>query len=639
LGLRLFGFRNLVLALVLVLTAALAWREETSLDFGFHLAAGRYILEHRSWPETDPFTYANSDKPYIDMNGLTQVALALAERGGGLAGVGLLRTVLVLATTGVLWAHARRRGARSPALLLFGFTLAVLAWEQRFFARPELATYLLLALELLLLRRHAEDGKARWLYPIAGLQILWVLAHTLSLLGPAVLGLYALSNLATARRRDPAPWIVLGLTLAALFLNPYGGRGVAFLWHLRTRLESTNIFAGTISELSSPFKPGTPGLLPFLAFKALAGLGAAAALLTLPRRLALFDVALVAVFGGLAATAVRNIGLFVVATLPVLLDAAQRVHDWAATRPQPRRERRPGRRYQNGGLVRSRRPRWLSAIPLGLAVLLALFALSGVLTGAYYIRDRRPGQIGYDFSPGVYPIRTVDYLVEHRLRGPVYNHLNFGGYLIGRLWPQERVFIDGRLEVFGESFFQQYQRINDGSEWAAMIDRYDPNLVIIPHTSLDLLQRLSRDSEWGLVELDGVAAIFLRSRPENAALLNQARANLAHLNRSEGADATPLSPPPPRNLLARWLTPRRFPWEAWGRGNGFYGLGLYEAARREYRRALVESGGDDQPLVTNYASVCFRLGRREEARVWYRRLLVLDPANRLARDRLGALGR
>ncbi len=192
----------IALALILVLAALLAWREETSLDFGFHLATGRYILEHRAWPETDPFTYTVADHPYIDMHGLVQVAIALAERAGGLVGVGFLRAAFVLATTGVLYAHARRRGVRSPALLLLGFTLALFAWEQRFFARPEMATYLFLAIELYLLRRHAEDGRSRWLYAIPVLQVVWVSSHALSLFGPAVLGLYAVFSLAHARAAD-----------------------------------------------------------------------------------------------------------------------------------------------------------------------------------------------------------------------------------------------------------------------------------------------------------------------------------------------------------------------------------------------------------------------------------------------------
>ncbi len=200
------------------------------------------------------------------------------------------------------------------------------------------------------------------------------------------------------------------------------------------------------------------------------------------------------------------------------------------------------------------------------------------------------------------------------------------------------MYVDGRLEVIGEDFFNEYRAVNDGPGWAAMVRRYDPNLALIPHTSYELLNRLYRDPEWSLVEVDGVAALFLRARPEHGALIAASKARLVALNQpGEGEESGPLAPPPRAGWVSRWFTPRRFPWSAWGRGNAFYGLGRYDAARREYRRAIVENRFDDLPLVTNYAAVCYRLGRRDEARVWYRRLLVLDPESRLARDRLAAL--
>jgi tetratricopeptide (TPR) repeat protein len=148
-----------------------------------------------------------------------------------------------------------------------------------------------------------------------------------------------------------------------------------------------------------------------------------------------------------------------------------------------------------------------------------------------------------------------------------------------------------------------------------MVRRHDPNLALVPHTALGLLTRLHRDPEWGLVELDGVAALFLRARPEHAALIAEARARLAALNRPAEPGEAPLAPRRDPPAILGWLAPRRFPWEAWGRGNGLYGLGLYEAARREYRRALAESGADEIALATNYAAVCYRLGRRDEARI------------------------
>src|SRR5713226_10108577 len=84
----------------------------------------QWILEHRSWPRVDPFTYTLLGRPYIDMHGLFQIALALAYRGG-MIGIGLLRVAFALATFAILWLSAGQRGVRSPALLGLGLLIAL----------------------------------------------------------------------------------------------------------------------------------------------------------------------------------------------------------------------------------------------------------------------------------------------------------------------------------------------------------------------------------------------------------------------------------------------------------------------------------------------------------------------------------
>jgi hypothetical protein len=618
--------RAIVLATVLALAAILAWREETSLDLGFHLATGRQMLADRAWPRLDEFTYTVTGRPYIDMHGLFQLGLALAEKAWGFAGIGLYRLALVLAATGLLWASARRRGVDSPILLAAGFTLGLAAWELRFFARPELTTYLALALSLYCLRRYAENSDWRWLAATVPLQLAWVNSHALSIFGIAVLGLHAVASLRHHPRPAWAPWAALGAAMLMMLANPYGPSGIEFLWHLRTRLSAENPFAQAISELSSPWQAEARTFWPIRAFMLLLGAGGVGVLLAI-RRLFLFDILTFALFAGLALSAVRNIGLFVVAGLPVALAAWQSL----VARPLGARARSSAARRGAVGSTAGRQR-------LGLVLVIAGMIVFGELVwaGGYYAANRRPERFGSGPSPAVYPVRTVRFITEHGLRGPIYNHLNFGGYLIGELWPMERVFIDGRLEVMGEEFFQRYLEINAGPGWAAMIARYDPNLAMIPITSPQQMRRLEKDPAWQLVEMDGAAALFLRTRPENAPLVADARARFEALAQLPAAEP-PFLPTPLPSRFARTLGRRPFPWEAWGRGNGLYALQHYEAARHEYQRALMESPSEELPLALNFAAAAFHLGRAAEARAWYERVLALDPGNALARERLRRL--
>ena len=614
----------LIAALLALLAISLAWRTETSRDFGFHIATGRWILAHHAWPKVDSFTYPLAGKPYVDMHGLFQLALAAAYRCG-MAGVGLLRVTLVLLCLALLWLNARSRGVRSATLLGGGLGLALCAWELRFMARPELASDLCLAAQLLLLRRHNASGAPRWLFAMIPLQLVWVYSHALSLFGIVVLGLYAAASLVRgvrARRIDWLPWIALALATGVMFLNPYGARGVAFLWDLRTRLQSGNAFGESIAELMSPFSGPAAGVVPLVAFKVLLAATAIVVAARL-RRLSLFDVAIVAVFGFLAATHVRNVGLFVIASLPIALEAATGVAAWLAACLKPRRRSALAARL---GIATT----W------GVAAALA-FATSQAISGATYAANHRPMAFGCEESPAVFPIATLARLESARLEGPLFNTLDLGGYLIQHRAPAERVFIDGRLEVVGEPFYREYSSILTGEGWDRMVARYAPRSALISTGSRALIEQVHRDTAWALMDADGAAVLFARRLPAHQAAIDSSAARLALWDMGVAVGEEALAVPARASWFRRMFGRHHVAFEEWGRGNAFTVLGMFEAARREYRRALLHSDQLEPGLVKSYVSIALKLKRFDEARTWCVRWVELAPRDEQARDLLARL--
>jgi hypothetical protein len=616
----------LALLLVLFLTAVLGWRKDRSLDLGFHAATGRYILQTHHWPKTDPFTYTMSDHPYITMHGLFQIGVAVAEKVAGEAGPSLLREILILAAMGLIWMNARRREVRSPTVLILGCALGLLALSLRFFVRPELATYVGLAAFLFLLRRHAEDGQRRWLLALPAVQLVWTYSHALSLFGPAVAGIYAATGLFGNRRRDPMPWVAAVLCGLALFANPYGLEGVRFLWNLHTRMQGENAFARTVGELYSPFTMRPPVPLAVRWFEILLVLSAVV-LIARIRRFSLFDLATAVFFGILASIALRNVGMFVVAILPLFLSGAQQLVDAVGNRRNPQNSRRSAnsqnpRRTANTqnsqdplNLLDARGPqaRGIRArAPLAAAILIVLGLSVGVVSGAYYARDGGGfDAFGSGPSPSVYPIHNVDRIVKDNLRGPIYNYFNFGGYLTGRLWPREKTFIDGRLEVVGEKFLFEHLAIQQGAKWGEMVSRYDPNIALINSSNVRLVQKLNGDPDWALIDLDGVSALFLRRRPENATEIAAADETWRQMD-------VPLTEPDGTLMPRRGgiRNANRTPWVSIGRGNALYTIGLDRAAWRAYRDAVMTDVAVDGGLAQNIAAACASLGRTTEAAAW-----------------------
>jgi hypothetical protein len=94
----------------------------------------------------------------------------------------------------------------------------------------------------------------------------------------------------------------------------------------------------------------------------------------------------------------------------------------------------------------------------------------------------------------------------------MYNRYGWGGYLIYQLYPDYRVYIDGRADVYGDAFFAEAMRVYDGAgDWTSSLDRYGIKTVLIsPDAPLANLLRNDR-GKWTVVYEDNQAIIFSRT--------------------------------------------------------------------------------------------------------------------------------
>ena len=92
----------------------------------------------------------------------------------------------------------------------------------------------------------------------------------------------------------------------------------------------------------------------------------------------------------------------------------------------------------------------------------------------------------------------------------MYNLYHWGGYLIWRLYPEQRVFIDGRADVYGDAFIDEYLQVYQLREnWREPLDRYRVSLAIIDKGS-PLSTVLNESPDWERRYVDEKAAIFVK---------------------------------------------------------------------------------------------------------------------------------
>jgi hypothetical protein len=123
--------------------------------------------------------------------------------------------------------------------------------------------------------------------------------------------------------------------------------------------------------------------------------------------------------------------------------------------------------------------------------------------------------IPQEFDSTVFPVAAVNQARIHRLPGPLFSEFAWGGYLI-YAWPEQKIFIDGGTDFFGEQIFREYVQIKQmRPSWRDLLERY--------HISLMLLERekpftyeVARDGRWMLWYCDSLAVVFRRSTMASA---------------------------------------------------------------------------------------------------------------------------
>ena len=470
--------RVIVSVLALIALSVLFSSAITDSDFWWHLKTGQYIAKSHHLPNPDPFAFTTPTDPaealVRDVNltheWLSQTLLYWVYAASGFAGVVAARVLLLLAFCAIAGLIVYWRGQGFPYAI--GAASAVGIAVYPFAAdRPYLLTFVFVAGFVALLDR--APRKARWLLP--PLMLIWANCHGGFVLGLAVVGVWVIAALFT--RRDlfqlAAIWAA---TTAAAALNPNGLRVFeALVSYQRSFLTST------LAE----WQP--PSLWPPTTFSFFL-VSAGAVLIYRRNRVRLTDAVLFAVFAGLGLLAGRNTFLIAFAA-PVLVFTYLPLS-------------LPRLRWSGFGISE-----------LALAALAVTIAINGRYTPELRTADWE------------YPVEAARFLREHRITGRMFNTYEYGGYLMWTLWPQQRVFIDGR--ALSEAVFRDYGRILHFADGASgksaldLLDQYGIDVILMntfePTTGIvyALAPALAEapDSPWKLVHADATAVVFMRRPP------------------------------------------------------------------------------------------------------------------------------
>jgi hypothetical protein len=426
----------------------------------------------------------------------SQVIFYLFYLAGGMPGIVFLRFILV----GILiYVMVKRREGDSilyGGLLLLFLSLVLKSYP---IERPQVISFLFFAILLYFLDKLKEkpDKSAKKIYFIIPLlMVLWANMHGGFILGNVTLILYIVlegikfvhPSLRPINKESYGKLLVIGLLgLAFSFISPNTYHFLSESILLQSdNLTSNNLEYQSTLRIFLMFNDYSVVVYWFILALTVSGL------VINRKKIDITELALLAGIGFFSFTTLRYVAFFVIAALPVV-----------------------ARLFSESNLLKPFRILiFTGSLFIGIFFTWAHIDLDNIKTGGWISADK-------------FPVTATEFIIENGLKGNMYNFYNWGGYLIWRLAPERKVFIDGRglklhrrLELSSLIYNASEEMFEGMPQWKAVLQAYNIQYIVIPFTRQRgrisrLEDALLQDRDWIPVFQDYNAIIFVKASPLN----------------------------------------------------------------------------------------------------------------------------
>ena len=466
------------------------------LDLWWHLKVGDWIVEHLAVPHTGILSRTAANRPWVAYSWGYEVLLSRAYTWFGLLGIGIFGTFLTIAVAyTVYWMLRRLSGQFWLACVLTGVVCSAFLFNGM--PRPFFFSMVLLSITLTLVLQANRSGRVQMLFWLPPIFLLWANLHIQFIYGLFLVGLLVGVTLAQrlADRLGIAPGFLRSPSLPAKDLV------VLFAVCVFATLVGPNFYHPYIAvyEYSkAKFAYSVIVELQPLTFRWYSDYAelflTAAGFFAVGWRKKLdpFKLALLTIASVVAYRTLRDAWFICIPAAACVADLPAP----GAERDRPEHDRPEYDRPES----------WSEITGVAAAVALLLVLLS---------RGTDFNQRGFDRAiSSQYPVNAVNFLRRNPVPGPLYNNLNWGGFLMWYM-PDYPVAIDGRNDLYGDDLDQLFYH----SQNADTSYTTDPYLneagVVLLDSHLPLAKILRVDARFQLVYRDATATVYAR-RPQPA---------------------------------------------------------------------------------------------------------------------------
>ncbi|EJF53198.1 cytochrome c biogenesis factor [Saprospira grandis DSM 2844] len=510
------GPKWLLFFLLFLLGMALSFKSIREPDLWWMYRTGEWIWENGAVTYSDPFSYTQEGRDWINVKWLFEVIIVAFKKMGGPEMVFVLQALISLGLMYFSAASARllapkRHGLSMAWAFAIGLPILLFGLDFRLIGRPEMSSHLLVAVYLFLFLRQSQKAEHNGIFWLIPLQLLWTNLHEAFGIGMvlmfAVLGSSWAQYFLMGKKTAPPKKQTLAI-LGALLVIPINPRGISMWAHpfnIFGQLQNNKYTSELNSYLEASYwmKEAYVNLFflgAALLFLGLVLFGSKEGRPKLGQLLAWPNLVLPALLFYLSLTAYRNIPFFLLASAPFLLALLERL-----LRPLVQKS-------------------WKMALSLGLALSLAsCYGL--IVSGNYHKWIDSRDQFGLQVLNSHNPIKAAEFMAQENINGRGFADYLSSAYLLWRLQPDFKTYIDLRdLDIFPADFFAQYEKLlQNPALFDAEDQKYNFEYVVLLRRPIEqiptLYVHLHDSPNYVLVYADPVAMVYVKRLPKYEQLI------------------------------------------------------------------------------------------------------------------------
>lgn len=616
-------------------------------DIGRHIKIGEIIWQTKSIPKTNLISFTATDFPFINHHWLSELVFLGLFNLVGLKGLIVLKVILgivsflliFLTAQKILYNQKDKLSFLRFLILCLSFLFFVFIFIERTEVRPEIFSFLIFAiyLSVLLLVKYQNRYKLLWILPI--IQLFWVNLHIYFFIGPLLFVFLFADHLITNRRNEDFKkrtkfLLLIGALIAvATLINPNGFSGAFY------PLSVFKQYGYDVAENKSPFFVekfgGSQAIDVFKVSIVFVLLSFVLIIKRFKKKIFEFLTAGFLLFA--AVKMLRNFSIYSLGLFPLVgMNLSLFVDSMFG-------KREVGKKFKVG----------LILLITGLICLSLIFDYQ-IVSNKFYLSTNSQKTFGLSVSSGAQG--GVDFVKDNNIGGQMFNNFDVGSYLVWKLYPEQKVFVDGRPEAYPVSFFSEiYKPMQESIEkWGYYSKLYNINYVFFDHRdstpwAKQFFQNIILNKDWPMVYLDDYSVIFLKSSLENQELIKRFKIDEANAIESVKAEAGFKNAIDTKFIAKffldiRWNKPAIYwynkvldiiPEDSYS----FLSLGYaYNGTQeKQYAQKAVESfekaislGADDSMVYTALSIAYLNVGKPVDSQIALEKALKIDPENEQA---------